>query len=470
MPMTPALRQWLTAYHEAMDEHDGWERDWNPARLPTPRPLAAQFTITADCDLLDAHGRLIANIADLDPATLNLGRTPMPRAATRNRHIEPARFLRDGRAVFDGDALPDGCQPGDVVLHNGQPVGIIGLNAANRVTIMTPERHGISVSELTRVRDAAATPLSRITAALQEVDDTAIQCADVSGIPEGTAAECDCSGDALGGHRGDCPARVYWDAATGTIRDAPLMPEEVRNLWPHMTPAAREQALAENPGWTAPAEPGTSMHETLERMGVDLTGVEPGAIQRIDPTPAPPEVHEGPTMLANTAHGFTGLFRRHTGTDGEALDRARAVWGTYASPRQFVNRAHGGTPTEETVRHNTRPLTLLLRRGYGIEVDDTVARALSAITTTIAREAARPLIDRAEQAEERLSDVRGTLARVRQERAELRQRLTTQPVPGQAVRDAVDAAKAWKETGISDSVAKRDSFLRLLDTLERLAQ
>ncbi len=79
--------------------------------------------------------------------------------------------------------------------------------------------------------------------------------------------------------------------------------------------------------------------------------------------------------------------------------------------------------------------------------------------------------------------LRATIRDLRNDRDALRERLrnvqdandvlretistTTDPGPVEA---ATAAAKAWKETGISDSVAKLASFKHLLETLDRLAQ
>lgn len=424
MPMTPALADWLARYADARQDWDDQTAsalmDLRNDRITPARPLAMCFTIHEDGALFDSTDTHLGNAADLSRTDrrligLNPDWNPVPRrnpqtAPSIIRQPEAPYFLTDGRAVFTGDELPDEARPGDLVYRDGHPVGMVGLDGGNRVVITTNSR--------TRALAGMVGRADRLTAAAAITEGDALQCVDLPGVPTVEPAD-----------HPDGPGII----------------------------AAMNRAIST----TTPAEPGTTAHETLERMlqapeGARITGINLPDLTGIG--------------LAASAH-YANI----------AANMDAAMQAATVSTREMG----------EALTHN------LMRPSRAASMTDEEIRAAA-----IRRDPTAPTragsIATVEELQERLRDVRRTLREVRLERDRLRRDLTTATARADALQAnvtaldrevqqiqanpprvtstvagrthaAVTAAKTWKDTPMTESVAKRDAFLALLATLEVLA-
>jgi hypothetical protein len=239
------------------------------------------------------------------------------------------------------------------------------------------------------------------------------------------------------------------------------------------------------------ATTGTSLHEAMEAM--DRAGA---GRANLAPNPEP-EVYVGPRMLATIAQppASAERFSQHTADAEHAHLRAGQIY--HQRPALYgsaVRRASTEAPNGAMVDRNAAAITTFLSEGYGIELNEEALSAVTAMANTFTRQAALPHIIRADglqanvtsldtevrSLQRRLSTMtaaRDALQEAARERdADAQHRgtivdgvITTSHDPG-PVEAAVAAAKAWKETGHEDSVAKLASFTHLLDTLETLAR
>ncbi len=340
-------------------------------------------------------------------------------------HVEPP--------AYEEDAIPHNAAPGDVVLRDGRPIGTVGLDGRGnvRVILNSDERRRIALQDAT----TEANRIDALRAALSS---------------EG-------------------PRVAVWhhDGAVTHERLTPPLATDV----------------------------GNSVHEGMEQM--------------LRPTQAPdvaaaadslPSV-VGPRMIAAALLGGAGdIYRRHTADLQAAMGRAHAHYFTRGGYQQITVRARQEAPTTATAQRNLTHVESFLTDGYGIELNEEALRAVTAMVTTLARQTAVPLIEERDRAQTNAANERTATQALRANVASLDREVVTMTAARdslqEAIRDAdtdaqhtgriingtittttdpgpveaaVAAAKAWKQTGAGDSVAKLASFKHLLDTLDRLA-
>jgi hypothetical protein len=208
---------------------------------------------------------------------------------------------------------------------------------------------------------------------------------------------------------------------------------------------------------------GTAAHAALEAM------------TRVGP--AEREVYEGPRLLA-TIGGQAGsgeLYRTHAAQREAAHERAQSQYFLSPAYSTMTSRLRKNSILPQDVDRNAAAVDRFLYRGFGIELNEETLNAVTAMVNVMARQTAVPLV---QQVEERNISLRQE-REARREAATEAQRARNQVTALEQARDnapaaaataaAMEAATRWNETPLTDSVAKRDSFLHLLDTLKQLA-
>jgi hypothetical protein len=189
------------------------------------------------------------------------------------------------------------------------------------------------------------------------------------------------------------------------------------------------------------------------------------------------ELYEGPRILATINHepGSSERYRTHTSTREAAHERAQSHYFLSPAYSTMTSRLRKNSILPQDVDRNAAAVDRFLTRGFGIELNEEALNAVRAMVNVMARQTAVPLVQQAEVKDialrqEREARQTATLEaqRARQEVAAMAATLNNAPAAA-ATAAAMEAATRWNETPLTDSVAKRDSFLHLLDTLKQLA-
>jgi hypothetical protein len=221
------------------------------------------------------------------------------------------------------------------------------------------------------------------------------------------------------------------------------------------------------------ASVGTATHAAMEVMAANLPGTQVDAR-----TGLPREAHAGPQMLAtlSTETGSADRYAEHTGDSAAALNRAQHVFIGRDLYATTASRLGAEQPRPSFVGRTAVQVGIFMNRAYGIEFNDETLTAVAAMTSVFARQAAArqaAATARADAAETHTAALRTNVAALEAELNRTRAARGTDAVTGEArvaLIEARQAARAWKETPVTESVARRDTFLTLLDTLDRLAQ
>jgi hypothetical protein len=443
--MNPRLTDWLRHYADARQDWDDQTadalNDLMTDRVAPGRPDAMRYTNYPSGALLDHADTSLGNAAELtrhDRRLLGLNPdwNPMPRrnpdAATDAApaiHPDPVpaaiRQALTPRPGWDEASIPATAAPGDVVLRNGRAIGTVGLDGYGNIRVInnSAERRRIALEE-------NRPPQGSMEAHRLAMVDESNQCMDLTGIN-------------LNG------------IDPGTIRplDTTAMAHAINT---NVTNAVTTFGARV-------AEVGTAAHAALEAM------------TRVGP--AEREVYEGPRLLA-TIGGQAGsgeLYRTHAAQREAAHERAQSQYFLSPAYSTMTSRLRKNSILPQDVDRNAAAVDRFLYRGFGIELNEETLNAVTAMVNVFARQTAVPLVQQVEERNISLRQERDA----RREAATEAQRARNQVTALEQARDnapaaaataaAMEAATRWNETPLTDSVAKRDSFLHLLDTLKQLA-
>lgn len=444
--MNPTLTQWLDNYNAARAQYMDETRLLPVDALMPERPREMQFTITSTGLLRDADGRRVGHATEMNEAAFNaLGlemgnltarqrRAPVTRAQRREAAIITAAeeleteldALNDTPRRHDEAHIPDDAAPGDVVTYLGTRIGIVGRNGRNEVVV---------VRDPNPMHDRLRRQVGRMEGTIPIPDE-------FRGVPVVIGAD---------------PAL---EEAILTNLNAAISNTTIATTLNSTMSNSRSRALAE-------AEANAA------------------ALRATRPQTEPP-LYVGPRMLATIAQPAASAERyaQHTVDGTHAHLRAGQIY--HQRPALIgaaVRRAREDSPNGTMVDRNAAAVLTFLSEGYGIELNEEALTAVTAMINYMVRQSALPLIARAEQAEESAARLRTSLI-AEEARTDALMHAdadaqhsgnivggvitsTTDPGPVEA---AVAAARAWKETPVTDSVAKLNSFKHLLDTLEQLAR
>jgi hypothetical protein len=451
--MNPRLTDWLRRYADARQDWDDQTadalNDLMTDRVAPARPDAMRYAILDNGSLFDHTDTYLGNAADLtrhDRRLLGLNPdwNPMPRRnpdaatdAAATATLEATRYpapteatlaaLREAlspRPGWDEASIPATAAPGDVVLRNGRAIGTVGLDRAGNIRVInnSGERRRIALEE-------NRPPQGSMEAHRLAMVDESNQCMDLTGI--------NLNGIDPGVIRPLDTAAMAATINTNVTNAVTTFGESVASV-------------------------GTAAHAALEAMA------------RVGPAE---EVYEGPRLLA-TIGGQAGsgeLYRTHAAQREAAHERAQSQYFLSPAYSTMTSRLRKNSILPQDVDRNAAAVDRFLYRGFGIELNEETLNAVTAMVNVFARQTAVPLV---QQVEERNISLRQE-REARREAATDAQRARNQVTALEQARDnapaaaataaAMEAATRWNETPLTDSVAKRDSFLHLLDTLKQLA-
>lgn len=489
-----ALTDWLRAYADARQDYDDQmqEAAFSPnryARVMPARPLDLQFSIDSNGNLCDWQGNHLGNVMHLSPADarmigINPDRNPMPRRNPDLTRIQADReeAERQHQALHGapegetyvitetttepitiGTPPPAAARPGDVITVDGVATGLLGLDGRGNAVLMTNSRTRAIL---------ATTPAEPGRSMASVVQDVArANGVDVRpAFPDSTP---------ISQQFGTLPAEYQPSARYG--EHPPHVQDEIDAA---LRREARREARA-NAGTPTviPADaPGAnglmaSMNAAMANaLTPALANIREVAatIQGNPPASPAEETYSGPRMLATigTDSGAADRFTTYTRTAQAAAERAAVEYGLRPRYRTMAGRLITNEVTAHMVDRETAHVDRFLISGYGLELNEEALTAVTAMTTTMIRQAVVSAADRAEQADARANALRVDNDALREAMAAVQARAARAEGAISATPDveaAIEAAKAWKDTPLTESVAKRDSFLHLLDTLNRMA-
>lgn len=447
--MNPTLTQWLNDYHSARAQYEADQRHAEHLpylRVPLSRPTEMQFTITTTGLLRDHAGARMGHVSEMSAealASIEIDRASL--TARQRRTPTPRRGATPTAVIMDEAAQCADLSPEMTAVLEGETLArILDMPEGATVTAINTTAYGGA----TTLPNPAETPTRY----------------DEDHIPDDAAP-----GDIVT-RRGERVGIVGRNGRNEVVvvRDPNPLHDRLRR------PAAGIDLS------TLPAPDLSRVHEGIAAAAANMSATMGMSLQAaadsiasaatsLQTPPAP--FHEGPRMLADLSAetGSAERYAAYTATTDATLQRAGEIFNARSLYATTARRMADESPRASYVDRSAAQIGMFMARAYGVEFNDETLTAVTAMTTTFARQAAFRAMRRAEEAEAAARRDREARDRLALERDALRGAAPVTPGRFEQTRAAVQAAQEWKAAPLTDSVAKLAAFKHLLATLEELA-